>query len=49
VAFSREITTGFVETAFALDDARARIYYLPEEWTIPFVARARAYESPSAF
>lgn len=49
VAFSREITTGFVETAFALDDARARIYYLPEEWTIPFVARARAYESTSPF
>ncbi len=49
VAFSNEITAGFMETAFALDDARARIYYLPEEWTTPFVARSRAYESPSQF
>ncbi len=49
VAFSKDLTAGFVETAFALDEARARIYYLPEEWTIPFTARARAYESPSHF
>jgi len=49
VAFSNEVTAGFVETAFALDDARARIYYLPEEWTIPFVARTHAYENPSHF
>ena len=49
VAFSKTFSAGFVETAFALDDARARIYYLPEEWIIPFVARTRAYESPSRF
>ena len=49
VAFAREITAGFVETALALDDARARIYYLPEEWTIPFAARSHAYESPARF
>lgn len=49
VAFSNEITAGFVETAFALDDARARIYYLPEEWTNPFAARSHAHESPSSF
>ncbi|MGH7497084.1 MAG: hypothetical protein ACREOO_32440 [bacterium] len=49
VAISQEVTAGFVETAFALDDARARIYYLPEQWTIPFAAHTRAYESPSHF
>ena len=44
VAFANSITAGFVETAFALDNFRARVYYLPEEWTIDFIARTYPYE-----
>ena len=44
VAFGERITAGFVELAMALDDTRAVIYYLPEEWTIEFISRPRRHE-----
>ncbi len=49
VAFSKHSTTGFVETAFALDDYRARVYYLPEEWISDFTYRSMRYEEPPGF
>lgn len=45
VGFANRSTAGFVETAFALDDGRALIYYLPEEWTTDFIARVGAHAS----
>jgi len=49
VAFANKIISGFVETAFALDDMRVRIYYLPEEWTIVFTSRSRSENESSFF
>jgi hypothetical protein len=43
--FSNRVTAGFVETAFALDDGRAIIYYLPEEWTADFISKAGEHAS----
>lgn len=47
VGFSNRVTAGFVETAFALDDGRAIIYYLPEEWTTDFIMKADEHASPN--
>lgn len=47
VGFSNRVTAGFVETAFALDDGRAIIYYLPEEWTTDFIMKAGEHASPN--
>ena len=44
VAFANNITEGFIETAFAIDDFRALIYYLPEELTIDFTSRPQKHE-----
>jgi len=49
VAFANKINAGFVETAFALDDYTAIIYYLPEEWVIDFILRPREYEESNYF
>ncbi|MDZ7266388.1 MAG: hypothetical protein ONB48_04065 [candidate division KSB1 bacterium] len=49
VGFANRSTAGFVETAFALDDGRALIYYLPEEWTTDFIARAGEHANQNPF
>ena len=49
VAFGNRLTSGFVETALALDDTRAVIYYLPEEWIIDFVSSSRRHEGWNNF
>jgi len=39
-AVADQMAAGFVEVAFALDAARSRIYYLPEEWLIEYLLPA---------